>query len=175
VAIWRDTDPATRPKVSGIQSVNRWVAEAFSEGGGDHDAAVAALGELANEWRGLVQAGRLGEVMPPSESLAVASLPGVMAALGRIEKGLGRLVAWAQAQDERLAPLMALIAELQAGDAEEAGTLPQPAWNGAEQAQDGPGVLGFYGAAAAPEQPGPALWAAVEAAAEAASAEPPAE
>src|SRR5262252_4981734 len=192
--IWRDTDPDTRPKVSGIQSVNSWVAGAFSEAGGDHDAAVAALVELANEWRGEEQAARLGQAMPPSESLAVASLPGVMAALGRIERVLGELVtevrtglqpqmagmlAWADAQDQRLGPLMGLIAELQAGD--EAGVLGDPAIDGSQEPPGtfpevgGGGVPAFYGqpvtVAAAAERPGPELWAAVEAAAEQGSPE----
>jgi len=125
-----------RPRVFAPESVSAWVLAHLPE------AHHAAIRPAVAEWR----AGRAGTVAPMADSpsppsdpqqqpgqaaVEPASLPAIMASLGRIETRLAELtqgqlalLSWAGEQDKRIEPVVRLLGELGASmdeaDAEEA-------------------------------------------------------
>jgi hypothetical protein len=129
-----------RARVSGTQGVTKWMLEHPLHADIDQDRIEPTMVAAATEYRA-VRADLAGvpitgspvvglpshqQPVQPADSpprVPPADFPSLMAALGRIEQGMGQLTAIAMTDHERLArlevalgPLMALAAEVQAAD-----------------------------------------------------------
>lgn len=172
-SLWRESGPkpgnATRPRASAVESVGDWLVRVWVRAGGDEAMARDGMVQAGNEYHQFRQGGPPPAAPPsqpaPAPMVQAASYdqpsPAVMAALGRIESGLGLLTAWATGLEQRLAPLLDLVEQVQASaDAEQAGDLGgyQQAEQPAGGYQQAPAAPSFYGGSPPPDGQMQAGW-----------------